>query len=351
MTNRSAGSPFGFTLVTLIAWLLCAASACSRSDAASASKDSTGTHFEVEKLRYQGFAGAVTYPELAEDLGYLSPLRLEFVGSTISGPQDIQTVVTRDVDFGGAFNGAVLKLMAAKAPIEAVMGYYGVDEQTWGGYYVLEGSPIQSPRDLIGKKVAVNTLGAHHEFVLREYLSRNGLSKEEIAQVTLVVVPPVNGEQAVRQGQVEVAVLQGVLRDKALERGGLRRLFRDYDLFGKFTAGSYVMTRDFLKQNPRAARHFVQATARAIEWARSQPREEVVARFESIVARRGRAEDASSLKYWRSTGVAGTGGVIRDSDFTMWIDWLVKDGQLSPGQLKLEDIYTNALNPYFKSAS
>lgn len=351
MNHRSADTPFGFALATLAALLLLLSSGCSRSDAASTGKDRAAPEFELDKLRYQGFAGQVTYPELAEDLGYLAPLQLDFVGSTISGPQDIQTVVTRDVDFGGAFNGAVLKLMAAKAPIRAVMGYYGVDDQTWGGYFVLENSPIQSARDLIGKKVAVNTLGAHHEFVLREYLTRNGLSKEEIAQVTLVVVPPVNAEQAVRQGQVEVAVLQSVLRDKALERGGLRRLFSDHDLFGKFTAGSYVMTHEFLRERPRAARHFVQATARAIEWARTQPREVVLARLESIVNRRGRAEDASAVKYWRSTGVAGTGGLIRDSDFTMWIDWLVKDGQLGENQLKLEDIYTNELNPYFKSAS
>ncbi len=350
MTHRTSGSRAGFWFATFIASCLCLASACSRSEP-DARKGSASTELEVEVLRYQGFAGQVSFPELAEDLGYLAPLRLEYIGSTISGPQDIQTVVTRDVDFGGAFNGAVLKLLAARAPIQAVMGYYGVDEQTWGGYFVPENSPIQSPRDLIGKKVAVNTLGAHHEFCLREYLSRHGFTRQEIAQVTLVVVPPVNAEQALRQGQVEVAVLQGVLRDKALERGGLRALFSDHDLFGKFTAGSYVMTHDFLERRPRAARHFVQATARAIEWAGSQPREAVVARLESIVARRGRAEDASSVRYWRSTGVAGRGGLIRESDFTMWIDWLVKDGQLRPGQLKLEQIYTNELNPFFKSAS
>src|SRR5690606_30928903 len=145
--------------------------------------------FERLTLRYQGFSGMVTYPELAEDLGYLAPLRLEYVGNTISGPQDIQTVVTRDIDFGGAFNGAVIKLIAAKAPITAVIGYYGVDENTWQGYYVLEDSPVRSPRDFIGKKVAMNTIGAHQEFVLREYLTRGGLTPEESDMVTIVVVP------------------------------------------------------------------------------------------------------------------------------------------------------------------
>lgn len=299
-------------------------------------------------LRYQGFFGQVTFPEFAEDLGYLAPLRLEYVGNTISGPQDIQTVVTGDTDFGGAFNGAVLKLLAAKAPVKAVIGYYGVDEQTWSGYFVLDQASIRSARDFIGKKVAMNTVGAHQELVLREYLARGGLTPAEIAQVTLVVVPPVSAEQALRQGQVDAAVLGGLLRDKALERGGIRSIFSDHDLFGTFTAGSYVLRKELLRDRPNVARHFVEATARAIEWAKNTPREQVIARMRSIIERRGRNEDASVLQYWRSTGVAGTGGLIAERELQVWLDWLVEVGELSPGQLSLSDVYTNELNPYGK---
>jgi ABC-type nitrate/sulfonate/bicarbonate transport system substrate-binding protein len=182
---------------------------------------------EKTEIRYQGWAGQVTFTELAEDLGYLAPLKLKWVGNTISGPQDIQTVATGDIDIGGAFYGAIIKLIAAKAQIRAVVGYYGSDDNTYNGYFVKDDSPIKTARDLIGRKVAVNTLGAHLEFVLREYLARNGLSPGEAKQVTLVAIPPVAGEQALRQGSVDVTTLSGVLRDKALERGGLRRLFAD----------------------------------------------------------------------------------------------------------------------------
>ena len=61
---------------------------------------------EQTEIRYQGWAGQVTFVELADDLGYLAPLKLKWVGNTISGPQDIQTVVTGDTDIGGAFYGA-----------------------------------------------------------------------------------------------------------------------------------------------------------------------------------------------------------------------------------------------------
>lgn len=305
-----------------------------------------GSAPEVTELRYQGGIGSVTYPELAEDLGYLAPLKLKFIGNTISGPQDIQSVVTGDTDFGGAFNGAIVKLISAKAPIKPVIAYYGVDDNTWTGYYVLDGSPIKTAKDLIGKKIAVNTLGAHHEFVIKEYLHRAGLTAEEIKQVTLVVVPPVTTEQTLRAEQIDVAALGGVLRDKALERGGLHPLFKDSDLFGTFSAGSYVLTDKFIKANPHASRKFVEATAKAIEWARTTPREEVVARFEKIINERGRKEDTSTVKFWKSTGVAGKGGLISDKEFDTWIHWLVDEGVIKDGQLKLQGLYTNEFNPY-----
>ena len=339
-------SPLRWALWLLLVLL---AASCQRSEASS-NPAGGSAEFERLSLRYQGFAGQVTYPELAEDLGYLAPVRLEYVGNTISGPQDIQTVVTRDIDFGGAFNGAVIKLIAAKAPITAVIGYYGVDENTWQGFYVLEDSPIRSARDFIGKKVAMNTLGAHQEFVLREYLTRGGLTPDEVAQVTIVVVPPVSAEQALRQRQVDVAVLASILRDKALERGQIKSVFSDHDLFGEFTAGSYVLMNDFLRDNPKTSRRFVEATARAIEWAQSSPREVVIARMQTIIERRGRNEDTSATKYWRSTGVAGKGGLIQERDIQIWIDWLVKAGELKPNQLIPSALYTNELNPFNPSA-
>jgi hypothetical protein len=66
----------------------------------------------------------------------------------------------------------------------------------------------------------------------------------------------------------------------------------------------------------------------------------------AIIGRRGRNEDASPLRYWRSTGIAGTGGLLSDREYQVWIDWLVKDGQLQPGQLVPRNVYTNELNPY-----
>ncbi|MGV9303864.1 ABC transporter substrate-binding protein [Nonomuraea sp. NPDC003727] len=313
---------------------------------ATAEGSATGSGAETTELRYQGSAGAVTFPELAQELGYLGDIKLTWVGNTTSGPQDIQSVATGQTDIGGAFNGAIIKLKAAKAPIKAVIGYYGSDERSFNGYYVKDDSPIRTARDLIGRKIGVNTLGAHHEAVIKEYLKREGLTFEEIKQVELVVIPPVNTEQAIRQGQLDVGTLGGILKDKALQRGGLRPLFTDVGLFGPFTAGAVVLREDFIAANPRTTRTFVEAFAKAVRWTQTHPRQEVVATFQKIIARRGRSEDATAVTFWKSAGIAGAGGVIADKEFQTWIDWLEREGEIQPGQVKLSELFTNAYNPY-----
>jgi ABC-type nitrate/sulfonate/bicarbonate transport system substrate-binding protein len=322
---------------------------CAQTETQSQHTQNAG--YETLELRYQGNNGTVNPAELAEDLGYLAPLRLNFVGSTISGPASVQAVVTGDTDFGGAFNGAIIKLVAAKVPIVAVVGYYGVDEKRQSGFYVKEDSPIHSARDLIGKTISMNTLGAHSEFMVKEFLFRAQLSKQATQQVTLVVIPPVNGEQVLRQGQVDVAVLGDIYRDRAMENGGLRSVCSDYELFGQFTAGSYVMKTRFIRDNPRTARRFVEGVSRAIEWARQTPREQVIRRFLDIIAKRSRAENGAALKYWHSYGVAGSGGLMTDKDFQVCIDWMIKDGELTAGELSPRQIYTNELNPFAGDAA
>lgn len=327
--------------------LLCVASLYAVAPAAA---QPAPAKLEQQEIRYQGWAGQVIWIELADDLGYLAPLKPKWVGNTISGPQDIQAVVTRDTDIGGAFNGAVVKLLAKKAPVTAVIGYYGVDDHTWTGYYVKDDSPITAARDLPGKKVAVNTLGAHHEFMVREYLERNQISEADAKKVSLIVTPPVTAEQGLRNSNVDVAQLGGVLRDKALERGGIHPLFTDRDLFGNFTAGTLVVRNDFIEKNPNTTRHLVSALSRAIEWARNSPPDEVRARFTRIIEQRKRAESADAIPYWKSTGVAGEGGLISDKEFQIWIDWLVKDGLLKEGQIQPSSLYTNDFNPFASTA-
>ncbi|MCQ4117947.1 ABC transporter substrate-binding protein [Rhodococcus tibetensis] len=315
--------------------------------AVACSSDKTVTTADGKTvLRYEGTTGQVSFSELAADLGYYQKVELNWIGDSTSGPQSIQNAATGQTDFGGAFNGAVLKLAAADSPVTSVIGYYGSDKETFNGYYVLEDSPIRTARDLIGKKVGMNTLGAHHEFLVREWLAREGLTPDEIKQVELTVVPPVNTEQALRQGQVDVGTLGSVFRDKAVEKGGIRPLFTDESIFGSFTYGSLLFRNDFIAKNEEAVADFVQGTARAIRWTQTTPRDQVIAKYKDIITNRGRNENTDLVDYWRSPGVAGPGGVITDQEIQTWTDWLVRNGELEDGKLTPADVYTNEYNPY-----
>jgi len=319
-------------------------SACStHDDRAAAAADKGG----VTVLRYQGSANAVTLPELADDLGYFDgKVRLKWVGQTISGPQDIQSAATNQTDFGGAFAGAVVKLIEAGAPVTAVVNYYGSDEQSFIGYYTNANGAIHGARDLMGKKIGVNTLGAHSEAVIDTYLARNGLGPQEIKRVQLVVVPPNNTEEAIRKGQIDVGALSGVLQDHAVAAGGLRKLFSDVELFGPFDGGQYVLRNEFIENHPDAARAFVSGVAKAIEWERTKPKAEVVAEFTKIIDGRGRNESTANLKYWKSVGIPAKGGVISDADFSRWIPWLRQAGIISSASVAVSNLYTNRFNPY-----
>ncbi len=306
---------------------------------------------ETGAVKYQGSVGAITPPELAADLGYLQDLKLDWVGNTISGPQDIQSAATKQTAFGGAFNGAVVKLASAGAPITAVISYYGVDRYAYNAALVRKDSAIKAAADLLGKKVGMNTLGAHDEAILDIYLQRNGLSGAQIKQVEPLVVPPVNTEESVRLGQIDAGFLGSILRDKALATGDVRVLFSDYQLLGNFSAGTYVFRDDYIQANPNTVRIFVAGVAKAIEWARTTPVAEVIDRFDAIIAKRRRNETNAAIKYFKSFGIAGTGGVIKATEIQTWIDWLVKQGTLTQGKVTAAKVYTNAFNPYAEGAA
>lgn len=97
---------------------------------------------KVEKIRSCNISlpyGSVSFPELVTDLGYLGDLKLESIGDSVGGPESIQLTATKQIDFGAAFNGAIIKSYAKNVKIKSVIGSYGSDQNTYVGAYALEG--------------------------------------------------------------------------------------------------------------------------------------------------------------------------------------------------------------------
>jgi ABC-type nitrate/sulfonate/bicarbonate transport system substrate-binding protein len=336
------------TFATIAAAIAAAVAAATLSGCGASAKaaDAPAPGPSVTTLRYQGSADTVTLAEVADALGYFDgKIKLDWVGNTISGPQDIQSAATGQTDFGGAFGGAVAKLESSGAKIKAVINYYGGDTQSFSGYYVLDGSPIRSVADLVGKKVGVNTLGGQNEADIYNALKKAGLSYSDIKKVTLVPLPPPNIEDSLRKGQINVASLSGQFQQKAVAAGGVRAVFTEPQLYGSFNGGQYVFRDNFIQKNPQAVTAFVNGVGKAIEWERSTPRDQVIAEFTKIIEARHRTnENTSTLKYWLSVGIPAKYGVITNSDFDLWQSWLQATGSIKK-PVDASTLYTNQFNP------
>lgn len=302
---------------------------------------------EKYALKYNGEAGLVMPAELAEDLGYFKKVKLDYQGASKGGPESIQYVATKQIDFGNSFNGAIIKSIEKGVKIKGVITAYGSTSENFMGLFAKKGTDIQEAKDLIGKKVAINIRGAHLEMMVSDYLYKQGLTKEEVDKVQFVTLPTINTEQAIVTGQVDAGIIAYIFRDKALENGDTEVVFKDTDTYdGDYNAGSYFFHDDFIQEHEAEVADFTQGVAKAYEWLEKTDRDEVVERFEKILEKRDRGESTEPLKYWKSSNVSSTGGKIEEKDYERWLEGLQRSGDVSSTDIDVTKMYTNEFNPY-----
>lgn len=303
---------------------------------------------EVTTIRYQSSPGFVDPLELADALGYLKGLKLDKVGDVQGGPESLQALATDQIDISAAaFFGASAKLIATGVPIKAVVATYGSNDQISSSIVTLEDSDVDSAEDLVGKKVAVNTLGANAEAVLDTYLKDAGLSQDDIDDVTLVPLPALDSEAALRQGQVDAAYMGLTALNAAQAQGGLKILATDVDFVGPYNGGGFHLTEKFIKDNPTTTKTLVAGVAKANDYIATHTRDEVVDVINKYHDEKGHPEIAETLVNWAgSNGVSSKGGVIRDTDVTIWLQWLEDQGEVDAEEIKPEDVFTNEFNPF-----
>lgn len=308
-----------------------------------------GSGGETTTIRYQSYAGSVDVLQLAAALGHLDGLTLEKVGDVTGGPQSVQALTSRQIDISSsAFFGAIAQVVASGAPIKAVAATYGSNDKISSGIVTLEGSPIKDADDLVGKKVAVNTLGANAEAVLDTWLAQEGLSDDEIEQVTLVPLPPLNTIQALQQGQVDAASI-GSGQIQATESTGvkLQTLVKDTDVVGPYNGGGMVMTEEFLDRNPDTSETLVTGIAKAVAYIESHSRDEVLDVYLPWLEENGYGDyiEAIEQNWAGTTGVASKDtAAISDDDIALWLDWLEGRGDVDPSAIEPGDVYTNDYN-------
>lgn len=291
---------------------------------------------EKVTFRHLSTNGGIEAFELANELGYFegTDVRLESLGYSQGGPQSLFGVASGSIDVGSAATPAVLNAIASGNDFVGVFPGNGINETTRGTFYVLEDSPITSVNDIAGKTIAVNTLGAHLDYVVREALYKQGKQQNE---VQLVTVPGPQLEQTLRSKQVDIAAVghwQATFDGQLRKNGGVRAIFTDTDILGEIAGGFVVLKRDFINAHPDAVRVFVEQSGRAADWARENP-EDAKAKLAEVLERRG--ENKEIAQFWAGFGLRPAATpTARDVDF--WIEVLEREGALPKGKYQAESI-------------
>lgn len=297
----------------------------------------TGTaQAEDVTLRFLASHGGISAHELAQELGYFEStgVRVENVGYAGGGPESLFALAAGSVDIGSAATSAVINSIASGNDFVAAYPTNGINDDVQSIFHVLEDRPIRTIEDIAGKTIAVNTLGAHLDYTVREALHSVGLPQNA---ANLVVVPGPQLEQVLRSGQVDISAFgywQTTFEGAARSHGGLRTVFDDTDVLGEIAGGFTVLRRDWVDAHPEAARAFVEQSARALDYAREHP-EETREIFARMLEERG--ENPEVAQYFAGYGVR-PGGLAVDRDIQFWIDVLVREGALAEGQLAASDI-------------
>lgn len=271
------------------------------------------------------------------------------------GTVTMQALIANNIDTSGGSISIWVNAVGKGAKVKILYPNTITNEEIshYTGLLVLENSSINSIKDLVGKKIAVNVLGAEADFIIRAFLKQNGLSKD---QVQLVVVPAENQEQVLRSKQVDAAAWTsngGTQYDRAVERGGVRRLSgtTSYEARGNqsMITAIHGFREDFVKEHPDAVRRYIKAidTAKRLVWEeyRKDP-ERVKKAYAEIAEEKG--GNPKLAVYYRGPRWSPEKQFISDNDIQFWIDNFVEDGILKPGQIKPSDVYTNEFNPYYK---
>jgi ABC-type nitrate/sulfonate/bicarbonate transport system substrate-binding protein len=296
----------------------------------------------VTVIRYLANRGLVTTYEMAAALGWFKDknIRIESEGYSQGGPESLVAMASGAVDIAGAATPATINAIASGARIYGVMPDVGIDKSINSKFFVLDSSSIKTAADLKGASIAVNTLGAHLDYTVREYLRDHGLLRDA---VQLIVVPGPQLDQILRHKQADVVAAgawQSIFAGKIEAEGNVRVLFTDYDVLGPIVLGSDSMKRSFITAHEQAVRDFVTLSAKAADWSAAHP-EDARKLFAQVLKARG--DNPLLAQYWRGYGLRPH-ALYTDHDAQFWIDVLVRDGRLKPGQLKPVDIEGNKYN-------
>jgi NitT/TauT family transport system substrate-binding protein len=139
----------------------------------------------------------------------------------------------------------------------------------YSAIFVRAGSPIRTPQDLAGKRIAVNALENVGPLVVNAALQAKGVG---IRGISYIAIPFPNMANALAKGQADAVWAVEPFSGAISAQGGARMILEPYSLLPKnFPVASYFVSASYLGAHRDLVNRFTRAMNASLAYAQAHP--------------------------------------------------------------------------------
>jgi NitT/TauT family transport system substrate-binding protein len=187
------------------------------------------------------------------------------------GAAIVPAVVSGQVDFGFSNYTSLIIARSKGLPLKVVAAgnaSTGVKGKDFGGVVVKSGSPMRTARDLVGKRVAVNTLNNINDTTVRASIRAAGGDAKNV-NFTELAFPDM--QAALDKGNVDAIQVVEPFLTTALKNGGRLVASNYVDTAPDLTIAAYFTSRKTAASEPDLVRRFAAAMRKSLRYADEHP--------------------------------------------------------------------------------
>jgi len=178
----------------------------------------------------------------------------------LEGPATVEALAAKSVDIATSLNYVSAIITKANGKDIKVIANFSKFPKGIG-LVARTDKDITTAKDLLGKKIALQTGTMLHEMLIR-LLEQNNI---DINSVEIVGMPSPDAANAVVQGQVDAAIIPEPLLTKTISSGEVKLLQTAEDLI---LGQSFIAVRtEFLTQYPELVKKFLQLHQYTLNWS------------------------------------------------------------------------------------
>lgn len=261
----------------------------------------------------------------AQQQGYFQDEGLDVEATTFSGGSTIaNAVASGDLQIGWSSLAPIIVAHDKGFDFQFISAgaYKRSDGKDTQQFLVSSSSVIQTPKDLEGKKFAVNSIDNQlMKLGLKKWTEKNGV---DLDKITLVELPFSQMEPALKNKQVDAGNFVEPFLTAALENETGRVL--DSDPFGpvaeSFLFSAWFGSKSWIDENPKIVQAFQNAIEKATIYIENNPQE-----IPKLIAQNIKMDEETAAKIIQPI----FGAQIKKGDTQVIIDFFKEFGYISKG--------------------